>query len=127
MTSRFPLRLECVTGASRGTTPSPRSRLQNNLGAEVLPCNLGGHEIRAQPKEEESVLFMTTWTFREGEGDSGERIAEGKKLLEAFGRWSVPENETMIAFVLRADGSGGCAISETDDVTALADAAQEFA
>lgn len=66
------------------------------------------------------------WTLRDGNGDSSERISEGKKILEAFGRWTVPENETMIAFVARADGSGGCAINETDDVTALADAAAKF-
>jgi hypothetical protein len=57
---------------------------------------------------------------------SSERIAEGKKILKAFGRWTVPEGETMIAFVLRADGNGGCAISESDDVTSLADAATKF-
>jgi len=73
------------------------------------------------------MQFMTTWTLRDGQGDSAERIAEGKRILEAFGRWSVPANERMIAFVARADGSGGCAISETDDVTALADAAAKFA
>lgn len=72
------------------------------------------------------MQFMTTWTLREGVGDSSERIAEGKKILEAFGRWTVPEGETMIAFVARADGSGGCAISESDDVLALADAAAKF-
>jgi hypothetical protein len=72
------------------------------------------------------MQFMTTWTLREGSGDSAERIAEGRKILEAFGRWSVPEGETMIAFVARADGSGGCAISETDNVYAIADAAAKF-
>jgi len=72
------------------------------------------------------VRFMTTWTLREGEGSSAERMAEGKKILEAFGRWSVPESETMIAFVARADGSGGTAITETDDVYAIADAAAKF-
>ena len=69
---------------------------------------------------------MTTWTLRDGPGSSAERIAEGKKILEAFGRWTVPESETMIAFFARADGSGGVAISESDDVYALADAAQKF-
>ncbi len=72
------------------------------------------------------MQFMTTWTLRDGNGDSSERIAEGKKILEAFGRWTVPEGETMIAFVLRADGNGGCAISESDDATSLADAATKF-
>ena len=72
------------------------------------------------------MKFLTTWTLRDGEGTSADRIAEGKKILEAFGRWSVPENETMIAFVSRVDGSGGVAISETDDATALADAAAKF-
>jgi hypothetical protein len=72
------------------------------------------------------MQFMTTWTLRDGNGDSSERIAEGKKILEAFSRWTIPEGESMIAFVARADGSGGCAISETNDVTALADAAAKF-
>jgi hypothetical protein len=72
------------------------------------------------------MQFMTTWTLRPGNGDSAERIAEGRKILEAFGRWSVPEGETMLAFVARADGSGGCAISETQSVYALADAAAKF-
>jgi len=69
---------------------------------------------------------MTTWTLREDIGDANERIAAGKQILEAFGRWSVPETETMIAFASRADASGGCAITETDDVFAIADAAARF-
>ncbi len=72
------------------------------------------------------MLFMTTWTLRDTGAEGVERIAEGKRILEAFGRWSVPDNERMIAFVARADGTGGCAISETDDVTALADGAAKF-
>ena len=32
------------------------------------------------------MQFMTTWTLRDGNGDSSERIAEGKKILEAFSR-----------------------------------------
>ena len=73
------------------------------------------------------MLFMTTWTLRDNCGSGADRIAEGKRILEAFGRWSVPANERMVAFVARADGNGGCAISETDDVTALGDAAAKFA
>ena len=71
-------------------------------------------------------MFMTTWTLRDGSESPAERVAEGKKILEAFGRWSVPEGEKMIAFVAKADGSGGCAISESDNVLALADAAAKF-
>ncbi len=72
------------------------------------------------------MKFLTTWTLRDGPASSAERIAEGKKILEAFGRWTVPEGETLIAFVGRADGSGGVAISESEDVYALADAAAKF-
>ena len=72
------------------------------------------------------MLFMTTWTVREDIGDADARIAAGKSALEAFGRWSVPEGVKMIAFVARADGSGGSAIAETDDVVALADPAAKF-
>ena len=72
------------------------------------------------------MLFMTTWTLREDIGDVDARIAAGKSVLEGFSRWSVPEGVTMIAFVARADGSGGCAIAETDDVLALADPAGKF-
>lgn len=45
------------------------------------------------------MKFMTTWTIRPGEGSSADRIAEGKKLLEAFGRWTVPEGESILMFV----------------------------
>ena len=72
------------------------------------------------------MMFMSTWTLRDGVGTPAERIAEGKAILAAFSRWSVPEGEKMISFVARADGSGGCAISESDDVLALADAAAKF-
>jgi len=72
------------------------------------------------------MKFMTTWTIRPGEGSSADRIAEGKKLLEAFGRWTVPEGESILMFVTRADGKGGVAISESDNVYALADAAAKF-
>jgi Protein of unknown function (DUF3303) len=86
----------------------------------------GGCEIQREPDRRQTMQFMTTWTLREGNGDASERIAEGKKILEAFGRWAIPEGEKMIAFVARADGNGGCAISESDDATALADAAAKF-
>ncbi len=72
------------------------------------------------------MQFMTTWTIRDDIGDADARIAAGKRVLDSFGRWSVPEGETMIALVARADGNGGYAISDSTDVTALADAAAKF-
>ena len=71
------------------------------------------------------MKLMTTWTLRDDLGDADQRIAAGK-AIEAFGRWTLPEGVTLQSFVARADGGGGCSISETDDVLALSDAAEKF-
>ena len=72
------------------------------------------------------MKFMTTWTLRDDLGDAQKRLAAGKDILAAFARWTVPEGVTFISFVARADGNGGCSISESDDVLALSDAAEKF-
>jgi hypothetical protein len=72
------------------------------------------------------MKFVTIWTQKDRGGSSAESIAEGKKVLEALGRWSAPEGETILEQVIRVDGRGGFAISESDDAVALADAVAKF-
>ena len=54
MTRRFLPHLECATAADRGNDARSEQAAQKIFGAEVLPCNLGGLEIRAQPKRRNS-------------------------------------------------------------------------
>ena len=72
------------------------------------------------------MKFVTIWTAKDRGGSSAEAIAESKKVLEALGRWSSPEGETVIEQVVRVDGKGGFAISESNDAVALADACAKF-
>ena len=73
------------------------------------------------------MKFMVIWTQRDLGGSSAERQSEAKKVLEALGRWSQPEGETIISQVVRVDGKGGFALTESDSGIALADAASKFA
>ncbi len=72
------------------------------------------------------MKFVTIWTQKDRGGSSAEALEESKRVLEALGRWSSPEGDRIIEQVVRVDGKGGFAISETDDAVALGDAVAKF-
>jgi hypothetical protein len=69
--------------------------------------------------------FVVSWTFREG-GSAQQTHEDGKRLLDAFAKWSPPADETFHEFLARLDGRGGYAIISTDNVEGLAEAVALF-
>jgi hypothetical protein len=66
------------------------------------------------------VLFNLTWEFNE---NSEEEI---QRSLGFFSQWKPPEGFEFKGFWGYADGSGGTAIVEVDDATAIARATAPF-
>jgi Protein of unknown function (DUF3303) len=66
------------------------------------------------------MLFMVSWEFTDSSED-GE-----KRSLEVFARWQPPAGADFQAFYGFADSSGGFAIIEADDASALAEATAPF-
>lgn len=48
------------------------------------------------------------------------------RVLDVYGKWSVPSDATMHQFLLRLDGEGGFAVMETDNPASVADAPYKF-
>jgi hypothetical protein len=65
------------------------------------------------------MKFVVTWTTRAG-GSAAENEAAVARFLELFSKWSPPSDQTFHQFVVRADGRGGFAVVETDNLASLA-------
>ena len=65
------------------------------------------------------MKFVVTWTERTG-GSAAENEAAVARFLELFSKWSPPSDQTFHQFVVRADGRGGFAVIETDNLASLA-------
>ena len=65
------------------------------------------------------MKFVVTWTARAG-GSAAENEAAVARFLELFSKWSPPSDQTFHQFVVRADGRGGFAVIETDNLASLA-------
>jgi Protein of unknown function (DUF3303) len=65
------------------------------------------------------MKFVVSWTERAG-GSAAENEAGVARLLDVFGKWSPPSDQTFHEFVVRADGGGGFAVVETDNLAGLA-------
>ncbi len=65
------------------------------------------------------MKFVVTWTTHTG-GSAAEAEAGGARSLEALSKWSPPSDTTFHQFVLRADGRGGFAVIETDNLASVA-------
>ena len=61
------------------------------------------------------MKYVVQWVSRENMSE--ELQARG---LEVFSKWSPPEGVTFHEFLSRADGGGGFAVVEADDVAAIA-------
>jgi hypothetical protein len=64
---------------------------------------------------EDMMKYVTTWQTRQNASEESQ--ARG---LQVFSKWTPPENVTFHEFLGRADGRGGFAVIETDDVMAAA-------
>jgi Protein of unknown function (DUF3303) len=65
------------------------------------------------------MKFVVTWNTRAA-GSAAENEADGGRALEALSKWSPPSDQTFHQFVVRADGQGGFAVIETDNLSGLA-------
>jgi hypothetical protein len=65
------------------------------------------------------MKFVLAWTTRVG-GSGAELEAGTARVLELFSNWAPHTGETIHQFVGRADGNGGFAVVETDNLAGLA-------
>jgi Protein of unknown function (DUF3303) len=72
------------------------------------------------------MKYVITWKQRHG-GSAAENEASAAQTLEAYSKWTPSSDTTIHQFVFRADGQGGFAVVETDDVASLARTIYKFA
>ncbi len=65
------------------------------------------------------MKFVITWTSRSG-GSAAETEAASPRVLALLAKWSPHSGETIHQFVVRADGNGGFAVVESDNLAGLA-------
>jgi Protein of unknown function (DUF3303) len=78
-----------------------------------------GSRERIPCRREAIVKFVITWTARAG-GSGAETEAAIPRILALLSKWSPHSGETIHQFVTRADGNGGFAVVETDNLRGLA-------
>jgi len=67
--------------------------------------------------KEATMKFVTTWKPRPG-GSAAENEASAARLLEVYSKWAPDPDTTILQFVVRADGEGGFAVTEGDNLAA---------
>ena len=71
------------------------------------------------------MKYLMTWNFRLG-GSAAENEQSIRRGLEVFSKWTPPKGATFHQFLGRVDGTGGCAVVETDNLSDIADGAAKF-
>jgi len=71
------------------------------------------------------MKFVVSWKVRSGASAEGNEVAAAR-VLDIFGKWQPPEDETFLQFLGRLDGQGGLAVVETDNPKSLAEAPAKF-
>ena len=71
------------------------------------------------------MKYVVAWTFK-WNGTASENEASFRRALEVYSKWTPPAGTTFHQFVSRLDGSGGFAVTETDNPMDLADAPSKF-
>ena len=72
-----------------------------------------------------AMKFVVSWKVRSGASSEGNEAAAAR-VLEIFGKWTPPSDETFHQFLGRLDGQGGFAVVETDNPQSLAEAPAKF-
>jgi hypothetical protein len=65
------------------------------------------------------MKYVITFKPRSG-GSAAENEASAARALEVYSKWAPPEDTTIHQFVLRADGEGGFAVTESDNAASSA-------
>ena len=63
------------------------------------------------------MKYVVTWKPRFG-GSAAENEASAARTLEVYSKWAPDPDVTIHQFVVRADGEGGFAVTESDNPTA---------
>jgi len=63
------------------------------------------------------MKYVTTWKPRSG-GSAAENEASAARVLEVYSKWTPSPDMTIHQFVVRADGEGGFAVTESDNPAA---------
>jgi hypothetical protein len=71
------------------------------------------------------MKYLVTWTARDG-GSATDNEAAVKRSLAVFSKWSPPSDATFHQFLARLDGTGGCAVVETDNPASVAEGPAKF-
>lgn len=69
--------------------------------------------------------YLVSWKLRLG-GTAQQNHEDGKKLLDAFGKWQIPSDQNFLQFLARVDATGGYAVVETENPAGLIDAPSKF-
>jgi hypothetical protein len=71
------------------------------------------------------MKYLVTWTARAG-GSAADNEAAVKRSLAVFGKWAPPADATFHQFLYRVDGTGGCAVVETDNPASVSEGPAKF-
>jgi hypothetical protein len=71
------------------------------------------------------MKYLVEWTARDG-GSAADNETAVKRSLEVFGKWAPPSDATFHQFLYRIDGTGGCAVVETDNPASVAEGPAKF-
>jgi hypothetical protein len=71
------------------------------------------------------MKYLVSWTTRAGASaaDNEETV---KRVLAVYSKWSPPGDATFHQFLTRLDGTGGCAVVETDNPASVAEGPSKF-
>lgn len=70
--------------------------------------------------------YVMTWKLREG-ADAESNEASAKRSLAVFSNWTPSDDVKFVEFLARADGQGGFAVVESDELRPVAGEMGKFA
>ncbi len=72
------------------------------------------------------MKYVVSWTVRHG-GSAQDNEASLARALAVLSKWSTPDGQVIHQFVFRADGMGGFAVIEDDNLANIALTCAKFA
>jgi hypothetical protein len=72
------------------------------------------------------MLFLVSWRYRANGGSADQVLSDTRQIFKVYEKWAPSPDLTFKAFVGRSDGTGGFALIETDNLTALLEDATKF-
>jgi hypothetical protein len=69
--------------------------------------------------------YVMTWELRNGAGAEANE-ASAKRNLAVFASWTPSDDVTFLEFLARADGQGGFAVVESDELSTVAAEISKF-